>query len=148
MSATLDEFCHCGALAADCVGWGEGHDARITEHMARQSEDAILARVLRRFLAPTVHPAHHPYVDIGDNDIILDGHADLVPGDADVLRRVTGAEPKAEEDPPDAQPISEVAELRALLHRWLDAYDPDDYDADQYPADDTATALGLGGQTP
>jgi hypothetical protein len=88
--ATLDEFCHCGALATDCSGWGEAHDARITEHMARQSEDAILARVLRRFLAPDTHPSQHPFVLLLDDDLTLDGHVDLVPGDADVLQRVIG----------------------------------------------------------
>jgi hypothetical protein len=88
--ATLDEFCHCGAPVHDCAGSGPEHDARITEHMARQSEDAILARVLRRFLAPDTPPSEHPYVDIGEADIVLDGRADLVPGDADVLRRVRG----------------------------------------------------------
>jgi hypothetical protein len=88
--ATLDEFCHCGALVHDCAGFGPDHDARITEHMARQSEDAILARVLRRFLAPDTHLSHHPFVQVLDEDIVLDGHVDLVPGDADVLRRVRG----------------------------------------------------------
>jgi hypothetical protein len=90
VDATLDEFCHCGAPAADCAGSGPEHDARIAEHMARQSEDAILARVLRRFLAPTGHPSQHPFVDVSDEDLTLDGHVDLVPGDADVLRRVAG----------------------------------------------------------
>jgi hypothetical protein len=86
--ATLDEFCHCGAPVADCAGFGPEHDARITQQMTRQSEDAILARVLRRFLAPT--EPNRPFIQVLDDDLTLDGAIPLVPGDADVLRRVRG----------------------------------------------------------
>jgi hypothetical protein len=56
--------------------------------MARQSEDAILARVLRRFLDPS--EPKRPFIQVLDDDLTLDGAIPLVPGDADVLRRVMG----------------------------------------------------------